>query len=258
MTQCRRENEKGGRWGLAGGGRRGQLPPDGRWALEAATPAPPVRGWPVSGAPTHPLGLGSWLWGSLSGGGDVTAAVPLEEVGLAGRVRASSARLQFPKGGLPVGGQVGPGRQGPARAGASLGLACFSAEMWPPGKGLCCRTRGALGEASHALPRCRRPAQGREQPRLLPGAGPWHWHSWPGPCGRDSHVTAGPRTRCVQAAPSVDAGLEGVTRRALRPRQRLRPAGMPLLSGRCDRMVRTGEQSLPGAPAGGRPHAGHL
>lgn len=59
---------------MGAGGRRGQLPPDGRWALEAV------------GAPTPPLGLGSWLWGGLSGGGDVTAAVPQEEVGLPGRM----------------------------------------------------------------------------------------------------------------------------------------------------------------------------
>ena len=73
----------------------------------------------------------------------------------------SSARLEFPKEGLPVRGQVGSGRWGPARAGVSLGPAHFSAEVWLPGKGLCCCTCGALGEVSHALPRCHRPAQGQ-------------------------------------------------------------------------------------------------
>lgn len=212
------------------------------------------------GAPTHPPGLGSRLWGSLSGGGDVAAAVPLEEVGLPGRVGlpllgvgASSARLEFPKGGLPVGGQVGPGQQVPPGQARPWGRRASRLRCGLPGRD---------SAAAHVEPWARRPTRcpgAAIQLRAGAATAPaWCWRSWPGPCGRDSQVTAGPQTRCVQAAPSVDAGLEGVTRRPLRPRQRLRPTRMPLLSGCCDRMVRTGEQSLPGVPAGGRPHSGHL
>ena len=86
-----------------------------------------------------------------------------------------------------------------------------------------------------ALPRCRHPAQGesRKQPRLLPAAGPRRWCSWPGPCGRGSRCDHC-WTRCVQATPMADAGLEEVTRHPLCPWQRLRPTRMPLLSGCCD------------------------
>lgn len=94
----------------------------------------------ASGAPAPPLGLRSWPWGSPGGGGDVTAAVPLAEVGRPGGWGQERGAPPAPHRGEP--GKVGA----PQRA-LPLGEAGRSGR----GGSLQGRCQGQLFRRAHAV-----------------------------------------------------------------------------------------------------------
>ena len=104
-----------------------------------------------SGGPylPDPAGLRSGLWGSLGGGGDVTAAVPFAEVGLLGRVGLHpSLGVCWANAGSP---QRGPSSLEPGEV-RSHGRSCPGrVPSWGPAVLLVCRVRPFSGGGSGSV-----------------------------------------------------------------------------------------------------------